>query len=463
VAQDVNSSAKDPANFPSRFFEKLQKSSAEMEERLMTRSAKALKKLGRQEARLKQKLAKKDSLAAEQVFGNVEEKYRNMQAQLEKPEKLAGSARQYMPHLDSLKTSLRFLQVNPNLLPGGAVQLDKLKGALGRVSSLEGKLNQAENIKQYLRERREQLRDQLSRFGFAKELNRFSKEAYYYSQQLNDYKEMLNDPKKLKQTALSQVRKIPAFQQFFKEHSQLTSLFRLPDNYGSPESLQGLQTRAGVQDLIQQQLSAGGPNAQAMLQQNIQQARTQLNQLKDKINRFGNMAGDADDAMPNFKPNNQKTKTFFQRLEYGTNIQSTRSNPFFPTTTDLGLSIGYKITDNSTVGIGASYKAGWGKDISNINITSEGVGFRSFADVKLKGSFFASGGFEYNYQPPFSSIQDNNNLDNWQQSGLVGVSKIVSLRSKTFKKTKLQLLWDFLSYRQAPQTQAIKFRVGYSF
>lgn len=434
VAQDVLSPTKDPANFPSRFFEKLQKSSAEMEERLITRSTKALKKLARQEARLKKKLGKKDSLAAEQVFGNVEEKYRNMQAQLEKPEKLAGSAKQYMPQLDSLKTSLHFLRLNPDLLPGGAAQLDELKGALGKVSSLDGKFNQAENIKQYLQERRHQLRDQLSKFGFTKELNRFSKEAYYYSQQLNDYKEMLNDPKKLKQTVLSHVRKIPAFQQFFKEHSERASLFRLPDNYGSMESLQGLQTRADVQGLIQQQLSAGGPNAQAILQQNIQQARAQLNQLKDKINKFGNMAGDADDAMPKFKPNNQKTKSFFQRLEYGTNIQSSRSNPFFPATTGLGLSIGYKITDNSTVGIGASYKAGWGKDISNINITSEGVGFRSFADVRLKGSFFASGGFEYNYQQPFSSIQDINNLDNWQQSGLVGISKSSRCAAKHSKK-----------------------------
>lgn len=433
-----------------------------MEEKLMDRSSKALKKLAKQEARLKKKLAKKDSLAAEQVFGNVEEKYRQMQVQLEKPEQLADRAKEYMPHLDSLKTSLNFLSVNPDLLPGSNEQVKKLQQALNNVNGLEGKLNQAEQIKNYLRERRKQLRDQLSQFGFSKELNKFSKEAFYYSQQLNEYKALLEDPKKLEQKALSLVQKIPAFQQFFKEHSELAGLFRLPDNYGSMESLQGLQTRAEVQGLIQQQLSAGGPNATATLQQNMQQAQQQLNKLKDKINKFGNMAGDADDAMPNFKPNNQKTKTFLQRLEYGTNIQSTRSNPFFPTTTDLGLSVGYKLTDNSTVGVGASYKVGWGKDIRHINITSEGVGVRSFADVKLKGSFFASGGFEYNYQQPFSSIQQINDLDKWQQSGLVGISKIVSLKSKTFKKTKLQLLWDFLSYQQVPRTQAIKFRVGYN-
>jgi hypothetical protein len=54
-------------------------------------------------------------------------------------------------------------------------------------------------------------------------------------------------------------------------------------------------------------------------------------------------------------------------------------------------------------------------------------------------------------------------LSKWQQSGLVGISKVISIKSKFFKKTKLQLLWDFLSYEQVPRTQALKFRVGYNF
>ena len=34
---------------------------------------------------------------------------------------------------------------------------------------------------------------------------------------------------------------------------------------------------------------------------------------------------------------------------------------------------------------------------------------------------------------------------------------------KVLKKTKVQFLWDFLSYKQVPQTTPLKFRVGYSF
>ena len=43
---------------------------------------------------------------------------------------------------------------------------------------------------------------------------------------------MLKDPKKIEQKALSILNKLPAFQKFMKQNSQLASLFRIPDNYG---------------------------------------------------------------------------------------------------------------------------------------------------------------------------------------------------------------------------------------
>ena len=91
------------------------------------------------------------------------------------------------------------------------------------------------------------------------------------------------------------------------------------------------------------------------------------------------------------------------------------------------------------------------------------MGLRSFLDIKIKKSFYASGGFEYNYQKPFYETQQLFKVKDWQQSGLLGITKIVSIKSNVFKKTKLQILWDFLSYQQKPRSQPIKFRVGYNF
>jgi hypothetical protein len=84
---------------------------------------------------------------------------------------------------------------------------------------------------------------------------------------------------------------------------------------------------------------------------------------------------------------------------------------------------------------------------------------RSYIDIKLKGSIWITGGYEQNYMQGFDKIPVLNDYSKWQQSGLMGLSK----KYKVGKKIgNMQLLWDFLSYEQAPQTQALKFRVGYT-
>ena len=144
-------------------------------------------------------------------------------------------------------------------------------------------------------------------------------------------------------------------------------------------------------------------------------------------------------------------------------MQSTRSNLYFPSQTNFALTAGYKLNERNTIGIGISYAIGWGPDIHHISISGQGIGFRSFIDIKIKGNFYGSGGFEYNYAYPFNTISQLESSGLWQKSGLIGITKMVSLKSKLVKKTKLQLLWNFLSYYQSPQTQPIVFRVGYNF
>jgi len=105
---------------------------------------------------------------------------------------------------------------------------------------------------------------------------------------------------------------------------------------------------------------------------------------------------------------------------------------------------------------------GWGTGWNHIRITHQGIGVRSFIDWKLKGSFWISSGYEMNYRSEIRSIDQLKNQSAWRQSGLLGVSKIVTVKSKLFKKTKLQLLWDYLSYRQVPREQPIIFRIAYN-
>lgn len=459
-AQSDSSFVDKAAALPDKFYPKLNDKITTIDKGLDKRTEKLLQKIEQREAKIYKKLWKKDSVAAKELIGNAKQRYASLREDAKQQASRLGKFSQvYSGKLDSLGTTFQFLE-NNKVLPADIK--DKITGSTDALKSLQGKFNQTDIIKKYLRDRKQLLTSQLEKFGLAKELNQLNKQIYYYQQQVREYKDLWENPDKLTAKLLTLAQKVPAFKNFFAQHSQLGSLFNLPGSASNdPASLAGLQTRVSVLQDIQGRFGSTAA-VQQQLQQNMQSAESQLNVLKDKINKYIPKGGSSDDIMPEgFKPNNQKTKSFLQRLEYGTNVQSQRPNGYFPVTTDIGLSLGYKLNDKSVIGIGASYKLGWGQNIRNIKITHQGAGLRSFIDVKLKGTFWLSGGYEMNYRSAFNRFAALENLNAWQQSGLIGVSKVVSMQTKFFKKTKVQLLWDFMSYRQVPRTQPVVFRIGY--
>ena len=81
-------------------------------------------------------------------------------------------------------------------------------------------MQQAEEIKNYIKQRKELLKEQLGKFGMLKDMKNLNKEAYYYQQQLAEYKNLLKDPKKIEQKALDVLKKLPAFTSFMQKNSQ---------------------------------------------------------------------------------------------------------------------------------------------------------------------------------------------------------------------------------------------------
>jgi len=219
-----------------------------------------------------------------------------------------------------------------------------------------------------------------------------------------------------------------------------------------------MQTRASVNSIIQARLVSGGPNALQAFKQNVQAAQAELTNLKNQVLKAG--GNNSETNFPGFKPNNQKTKTFAQRLEYGANFQFAKNNQLVPTTADIGVNVGYKLNDKSLIGIGISYKMGIGS-LQHIKITHQGLGFRSFIDWKLKKQFYVSGGYEVNYNAQFRNISQLTQYNDWQQAGLLGISMKVKVKTKWVKGTKLQLLYDFLYHQHTPVSQPIIFRIGY--
>jgi hypothetical protein len=468
-AQSIDSLAGKALSFPSRLLARIQKKTTDLNNRLTQQTTQSLQQMARREARLQKKLMGVDSNAAKSLFAGSAQQYATLQQQLKTDTGRQGPSFSgvYPAYLDSLQGSVAFLQQNPQLLNNpGAAQLSKLQGASSQLQTLQAKMGAADAAKAFMQQRKQLIGQYIAQHSNLQGLlgstyGGMNKEVYYYSQQLRQYQEMWSSPDKLEQQALVLLNRFPAFQTFMKNNSMLGGLFNLPGSYGTPQAVAGLQTKDQVAQLVNGQVAMGGAGGQSALQGNLQSAESQLDTYKSKLGQLG--AGNGNMDMPDFKPNDQKTKTFWKRLQYGANFQTSRNNYYFPTVTDFGASLGYKLGHDNVIGIGVSYKLGWGNGIQHIAFTNEGVGFRSFLQIKIKGTFSATGGFEYNYTTPFTNYQQLRQIHDWTKSGLIGVTKTMAMQNRVFKQTSLSLLWDFLSYQQVPQTQPFVFRIGYSF
>lgn len=423
-------------------------------DRLTKRLSKQHKKMLQRMKQTEKKLAKKNgdtSLHIEAEYALWEKKFNTVSMN-----KTVGQ--QYFGRLDSLKTTLSFLQqTNKDFGTGVVGQSVAIEGLNNSLTSLEQQLQLSDQLQVFVKSRRDFWKQQLSKVGLIKDISRLNQDVYYYSQQLASYKTLINQPDKLLEMTYQYLLKQQSFRDFIATNSQLARLFRIPSGTPDPRVLAGLQTRSMVQSLVANQVPTG-TDPQQVLQQQLSLAQAELNKLKNKINEIG--GGSNEFEMPGFKPNQQKTKPFWERFELGLDIQSQRPNRILPVTSDIAFSLGYKLNDKSTIGVGVAYKLGWGKNFSNIKFSNEGVSLRSFADIKVKGHFWLTGGFEYNYQQSFTRIRELQQISAWQKSGLVGITKKYKIGKK---EGKLQLLWDFMSYTQMPRTQPLKFRIGYQF
>ncbi|MEI6946322.1 hypothetical protein V9K67_03910 [Paraflavisolibacter sp. H34] len=429
------------------FFSGIEKEASKAVKQIDQQTAKYLEKLRQQENRLKKKLLRRDSARANDLFGGVSEEYPSLKEQ----SVLTGDQSIfYSGRLDSLTTLLLYLKSNrKNGFPDSA----GLEQALQSLTVLQAKLNQSEQLSSFLRKRLALFSSMLPQPGVQRIIKSYIKQVYYYGAQVQAYKTSLENARMPAAGLVKNLLKLPQFQDFFARRSQLGQLFHLPvANRGPAAFSVGLQTRQTLNDQL---LQRGGSAAEAS--RVLQQAGRQVQDLRDQLKAN---AGSELVLLPRFKPNNQWTKNFRQRLEWGLNMQTARAGSFFPLTADIGFSAGYNLNDKSMLGIGAAYKLGLGRGWEHIALSHQGAALRSFATYELKWAVYLSGGYEQNYRRVFTSLNQLKERAAWQSSGLIGLNKKYGISKKT--KGNIQLLWDFLSYRQVPKSQPIVFRVGFS-
>ena len=399
-----------------------------LRQRIGRQTGRVLERVRRREDRSLRKLARTDPARAAMLRASAEEQRKQLQ-----PGKGPGSA--YDPDLDSLSTALRFMEA---------------AGARQSLAATQEKLAATEAVQKYLQQRKAAWQGALG--PDAAPFKAFAKEAWYFRAQVSEARALLTDRKRRERKAWALLRSSEAFRDFFNRHSEAASLFSVPPATDPAQALAGLQTRGQVQAAVT--AAVGSPEgARQLVQERLDAAKGALQQVKNKL-----QPGVADPDLPGFKPNTQRAKSFFRRLELGANFQHQRGSGLLPLHSDIGLSLGYKFSDKAVAGIGAAFRLGWGKGFDDLRLSGEGLGLRSFGEWRLKGSFWLAGGYEWNYLARIDKLNTLTPPDRWQQSALLGLSKRYRLGKKG---GSLQLLYDFRAARQLPATPALKFRVGY--
>jgi hypothetical protein len=456
-AVNVNVSA-----FSSSSLDKLSQFYTAAQASIDERSRQLLAQMETKELQLKSKVQLKDSTLAQQLFMRSGSIYSQLQSRVQSTlVNPINSYKYYLPGIDSMRTAIQFLSKAG--LPVNKIQ--QLQAISQQLSQFQASWQNAGNIQDYVVSREAQLSGFMNNLGLGNRLSAMNKQIFYYQQLLSQYKGIINDQQKQQQLIMSVVRQVPAFQNFWQRNSTFSKLFptTAPANSGTLVAAAGLQTRVKVGMMVERRLGTAvndsGVNGNKYLEQQVGASQGKRDQLKQQLDQLRLPAGSSDMALPDFTPNAQAGKTFLKRLEYGFNIQNTGSTAFTPTTSTIGLSLGYRLCDKATAGVGLSYLIGFSKGLNPSGINSQGIGLRSFLDIKAKGSIWITGGFEYNYMQQFSSLHDLRDAEVWQKSALFGLTKKYQAGSHT---GTVQLLYDLLAHYEIPQGQPLVLRFGYS-
>jgi hypothetical protein len=450
-AQD-STKRKADIDIPGRYFDAILKNANEIQSRLNRHTKKFLRRLEAREKKMKKKLGRKDSILAKEVFGDIKELYKTMQDERFPFSTISGF---YSSHLDSLLTCLSFL--HRNALADHS-RLERLQ------VSLNGTLNRyslTEMAGKKLIERERYLLQMIGRSPARSGLQKFRRELEVFQKKFSGYKQRLEDPGRIESGLMEIFAEHPAYRQFYINNSRLSSLFAIPGNIQDHNSQINIHFSKRIQTRISLMQTAGARIAGLdSLNKELLSPGGKLSAVKNKLRSYKTGQEDAKlDGNERLKTNSQTGKTFFQRIELGTNIQSQRARHLFPVSSDIAISAGYKINDNTIAGIGISNRLGYGRGWDAIRISYEGLGVRTFLDHKMKGNLYLTGGYELNCLT-FRAISQLKEVPLWQKSGLIGLSRKYKLGKVL--KGEMKLLWDFMSYSQKPSAQPILFRLGYS-
>jgi hypothetical protein len=218
----------------------------------------------------------------------------------------------------------------------------------------------------------------------------------------------------------------------------------------------GLTTLADTKNRIAERVSELAQTGEGLSAKKAEETKNLFKKLKASPIKSGTLA----DA-PDFKPNPLKTKRFIDRVTYGGNLQFIPSTYIYPLGCGLGAQVAYQLHVKSSAGLGASYTAGFGKDIGHLKYSHSGYGIRSFVDYQLKKILYLQGGAERNFLPQTKAFPGETIFTNQltpANAALLGL-KVKANAQKQSSQT-LEINYNFLHTERSP---ALVVRAGWEF
>ena len=460
-AQDVDSTINNLQQLPTKYLTNIDQKVSKYSKRITGKTEKTLIKLSKWESKIHAILLKTSPTTAECLFANKQLTFASLLEHFKKGENLALQYQQtYNKYQDDLSTSLKYIsqqkeELNNRIINKAKVTNNKLK----QLSSVE---DNSEAVSTFIKDRKKQIRQQaLQQLGKSRYFTKMNKESYYYIETLQNYKDNFSTSEKSEATVKGILEKIPGFDKFCAGNSQLAGMFASTTSFPNLSSgssvpiVNGIPSRTALQNFMEVGLPSLNANPLEKLQ--MPDVKETADAWKEKIT---NLLAVEKKKELDFTPNNQHSKPFKKRIEYGFDFQFRQSEWNHPTVANIAGKIGYKFNDKISAGVGLNYLLGLGKGWDKLLISNEGLGIRTYLKLKIKKGFDVQGGSEWNHQK-FLTFRQLKVEENWQQAALIGVAKNYSLTKKM--KGSIQLLYDFLANQHLPASSPVVFRFGYGF
>ena len=343
------------------------------------------------------------------------------------------------PLLDSLRLVYGFAG-DAGLLPEPALT----NRANENLTRAQQQLNVTQRTKSELLQRKEYWKAQVKEHPeYGKWLGKMEKERYYYTAQVNEYRKVLRDPSAWDDRLMAAVRRDPRWSDF---------VATLP---AKPQNTDKMQPRQLVQQMMQSQAAAIDPDAAKVIRDAQQKGNELLGNLSNQAASFGNL--DNATQVPKFTPNPYKTKSFWERIDVGFNLQFDGRTQFLPSSGVAGAQASFNFDQKFSVGVLANYRFGMG-EIRNIHFSHSGAGYGAFANYKIWKGLGVQAGYERNRRAEME-MGENRYPAAWTSSALAGLTWEYGIGKKA--KGTVGVFFDVLYQKHTPETNAVLWRMGW--